>query len=62
MVTDVADHVGVDWLAFLNGRRWEQLEAYEIENTVVAKVFQDMFDQLPPDQREKVILEMQAQQ
>jgi len=59
VVTDVADHVGVDWLAFLNGRRWEQLEAYEIENTVVAKVFQDMFDQLPPDQREKVILEMQ---
>ena len=59
VVTDVADHVGIDWLALLNGRRWKQLETYEIENAVVVKVFQDMFDRLPTDQREKVILEMQ---
>lgn len=31
-----------------------------IESAVVAKVFQDMFDRLPPDQREQVILEMQG--
>jgi uncharacterized protein YaaW (UPF0174 family) len=42
VVTDVADHVGIDWLALLDGRRWKQLESYEIENAVVAKVFQDM--------------------
>jgi uncharacterized protein YaaW (UPF0174 family) len=59
VVTDVADHMGIDWLALLNGRRWKRLETYEIENAVVAKVFQDMFDRLPADQREKVILEMQ---
>jgi uncharacterized protein YaaW (UPF0174 family) len=59
IVTDVADHVGIAWLALLGGRHWEQLETYEIENAVVAKVFQDMFNQLSPDQREKVVLEMQ---
>lgn len=59
VVTDVADHVGIDWLSLLGGRRWKQLETYEIENAVVAKVFQDMFNQLSPDQREKLILEMQ---
>lgn len=59
VVTDVADHVGVDWLALLDGRRWKQLETYEIENAVVAKVFQDMFNQLPPDQQEKLLLEVQ---
>lgn len=55
----MADHVGVDWLALLDGRRWKQLETYEIENAVVAKVFQDMFNQLPPDQQEKLLLEVQ---
>ncbi len=59
VVTDVADHVCIDWLALLNGRHWGQLEAREIEAAVVAKVFQDMFDRLPPDQREQVVLEMQ---
>ncbi|MFH7243518.1 MAG: hypothetical protein ACHWZW_11770 [Spirulina sp.] len=59
VVTDVADHVGIDWLALLGGRRWKQLDTYEIENAVVAKVFQDMVNQLSSDQREKVVLEMQ---
>ncbi|WP_035994628.1 hypothetical protein [Leptolyngbya sp. KIOST-1] len=59
VVTDVADHVGIDWTALLDGRRWQQLDTCEIENAVVVKVFQEMFDRLPPDQREQVILEMQ---
>ena len=42
VVTDVADHVGTGWLALLNGRCLKQLETYEIENAVVAKVFQEM--------------------
>jgi hypothetical protein len=28
VVTDVADHVGIDWLALLDGRRWKQLETH----------------------------------
>jgi uncharacterized protein YaaW (UPF0174 family) len=59
VVTDVADYVEIDWLALLDGRRWKQLETCEIENAVVTKMFQEMLDQLPPDQQEKVILEMQ---
>lgn len=59
VVTDVADHVDIDWLALLQGQCWEQLETWEIEDAVVAKVFQDMVDRLPPEQREKVVLEMQ---
>ncbi|MEA5448289.1 hypothetical protein VB780_06905 [Leptolyngbya sp. CCNP1308] len=58
VVTDVADHVGIDWLALLNGRRWKHLKTDEIETAIVAKVFQDMFDRLTPEQREQVVLEM----
>ena len=58
VVTDVADHIGIDWLATLKGRRWKQLETHEIETAVVAKIFQDMWDRLSPAQREQVVLEM----
>lgn len=58
VVTDVADHVGIDWLAILQGRHWKHLETQEIETAVVAKVFQQMFDQLTPEQREQVVMEM----
>lgn len=59
VVTDVADHIGIDWLALLKGRRWKHLSTDEIETAVVAKVFQDMFDQLPPEQQEQVVWEME---
>lgn len=59
VVTDVADHVGIDWRSLLAGRRWQELLTQEIEAAVVAKLFHDMFDQLSPDQRQKVVVEMQ---
>ena len=58
VVTDVADHIGIDWLATLKGRCWKDLETHEIETAVVAKVFQEMFDRLPPEQQEQLVLEM----
>ncbi|NEQ34382.1 MAG: hypothetical protein F6K04_25925, partial [Leptolyngbya sp. SIO4C5] len=58
VVTDVADQIGIDWQITLNGRRWQQLPTQDIENAVVAKLFQDMLDKLTPEQREKIILEM----
>lgn len=59
VVTDVADHVGIDWLATLNGRKWKDLKTEEIETAVVVKLFQDMLDKLTPEQRQKLIMEMQ---
>ncbi|MGD1858235.1 MAG: hypothetical protein ACFB2W_28700 [Leptolyngbyaceae cyanobacterium] len=59
VVTDVADHIGIDWLATLKGRRWKQLKTHEIETAVVAEVFQNMWDRLSLEQREQVVLEIQ---
>jgi uncharacterized protein YaaW (UPF0174 family) len=59
MVTDVADYAGIDWLALLAGRQWQELPTQEIEAAVVAKLFHDMFDQLSPEQQHKVVMEMQ---
>jgi uncharacterized protein YaaW (UPF0174 family) len=59
VVTDVADHVGIDWLALLAGRQWRDLSTHEIEAAVVAKLFHDMFDQLSPEQQQKVVMEIQ---
>jgi len=59
VVTDVADHVGIDWLALLAGRQWGKLPTQEIEAAVVTKLFHDMFDQLSPEQQHEVVMEMQ---
>ncbi|PSR18890.1 hypothetical protein C8255_05050 [filamentous cyanobacterium CCP3] len=61
VVTDVADHVGIDWLALLTGRRWQELPTQEIEAAVVAKLFHDIFDQLSPEQQQKVVMEMRRE-
>lgn len=57
LVTDVADHIKIDWLATFAGRRWQQLESHEIEAAVVNKLFQNMLDLLTPEQREKLVME-----
>ncbi|MBW4459823.1 MAG: hypothetical protein KME47_06225 [Nodosilinea sp. WJT8-NPBG4] len=59
VVTDVADHVGINWLALLSGRQWQELLTQEIEAAVVAKLFHDIFDQLSPNQQQKVVMEIQ---
>ncbi|MEO0868928.1 MAG: hypothetical protein AAFY17_10860 [Cyanobacteria bacterium J06642_11] len=58
VVTDVADNIDIDWLILLKGRRWKQLKTHEIETAVVTKIFQDMLDQLTPERREQMIMEM----
>lgn len=58
VVTDVADHVGIDWLAVLKGRKWRDLETREIEAAVVVKLFQDMLDKLSPEQRQQLVMEL----
>ncbi len=61
VVTDVADHVGIDWRSLLGGRQWQELPTQQIEAAVVAKLFQTMFEQLSPDQQQKVVMEMQRE-
>lgn len=59
VVTDVADHIQIDWTSTLNGRQWRDLETQEIETAVVAKLFQNILEQLSPEQRQKLLMEMQ---
>ena len=59
IVTDVADHIDIDWTSILSGRRWHDLETQEIEAAVVTKLFQNMLEQLSPEQRQKLVMEMQ---
>ncbi|MEM8810391.1 MAG: hypothetical protein AAGF01_30630 [Cyanobacteria bacterium P01_G01_bin.38] len=58
VVTDVADQIDIDWETTLNGRRWKNLPTQEIENAVVAKLFQNILDETSPEQRDKIIMEM----
>jgi uncharacterized protein YaaW (UPF0174 family) len=58
VVTDVADHVGIDWTSLLSGRQWRELETQEIETAVVAKLFQNMLKQLSPRQQQQLVVEM----
>jgi uncharacterized protein YaaW (UPF0174 family) len=59
IVTDVADHVGINWTSILSGRRWRELETQEIEAAVVAKLFQNMLEQLSLEQQQRLVMEMQ---
>lgn len=59
IVTDVADHIGIAWASTLNGRQWCDLETQEIEAAVVTKLFQNMLEHLSPEQRQKLVMEMQ---
>jgi uncharacterized protein YaaW (UPF0174 family) len=59
VVTDVADHVGIDWTSTLSGRQWHELGAHEIETAVVSQLFQTMVEQLSAEQRYQLVMEMQ---
>lgn len=61
VVTDVADHIGIDWLSTLKGRSWHNLETQEIETAVVAKLFQNMLEQLSPEQQQQIVMEMRRE-
>lgn len=56
IVTDVADQIQIDWVQTLDNRRWLEIETYEIENAVVAKAFQHIFDRLTPEQQQEAVI------
>ncbi|MBT9314096.1 hypothetical protein [Leptothoe spongobia] len=40
-VTDVADHIGLDWGQLSNGRQWADIPTFEIEKAVTHHLFGD---------------------
>ena len=59
VVTDVADHIGIDWTSALGSRSWGEVETPEIEAAVVTQLFQNALAQLSPEQRQTLVMEMQ---
>jgi uncharacterized protein YaaW (UPF0174 family) len=51
LVTDIADHIQIDWSGLLRGRQWSDLSAAEIEDAIVVKTLQKLFAQLPDEDR-----------
>jgi uncharacterized protein YaaW (UPF0174 family) len=56
VVTDVADQIGINWPDTLNERTWDDLSAQAIENAVVVTQFQNMLEQVSPEQRQQILL------
>lgn len=61
VVTDVADQVGINWSELLNGRTWNDLSTQEIENAVVLKQFQTLLERLSPEQRQRILVDLQRE-
>jgi uncharacterized protein YaaW (UPF0174 family) len=58
LVTDVADHVGVDWDGLLRGRPWERLATAKIEDAIVLKAFQRLYESLSEVDRRELAKEL----
>jgi uncharacterized protein YaaW (UPF0174 family) len=61
IVTDVADRIGISWSDILNGRTWNDLSTQEIEDAVVVKQFQNMLEQLTPEQRQQILMDLRRE-
>jgi uncharacterized protein YaaW (UPF0174 family) len=61
IVTDVADQVGINWSEVLSGRTWDNLSTQEIEDAVVVKQFQNMLEQLTPEQRQQILADLRRE-
>ncbi|HHP7244174.1 MAG TPA: hypothetical protein ACFE0H_05760 [Elainellaceae cyanobacterium] len=61
VVTDVADHVQIDWDSALNGRQWRELDTPEIETAVIAKLTQTILDQVSSEQRQQILRELRRE-
>jgi uncharacterized protein YaaW (UPF0174 family) len=61
IVTDVADHIVIDWVKVRDGRKWEDVPDQEIEAAVVEKLFKKMIDQATPEQRQQILMEFERQ-
>lgn len=62
IVTDVADHLQIDWLGLLGGRTWQDLAPAEIKTAIVLKLFQEMFTTLPPEQQQELLRQIDPTQ
>lgn len=62
LVTDVADHVGIDWKALLTktDKKWKKLKSSEIEDAIVVKVFSEVFHKLPEDKQRELLTQVNA--
>jgi uncharacterized protein YaaW (UPF0174 family) len=58
LVTDVADHVKIDWQSLLDGRHWDDIGVNEIEDAVVLKVFGDIYSKLSEEDKKKIAEEL----
>src|SRR5437016_7697768 len=58
LVTDVADHVQIDWPALLRGRQWSDLFAADIEDAVVVTALQKILRELPDEDRRRLAEEL----
>lgn len=61
IVTDVADQIGINWSEILNSRSWHDLSTQEIEDAVVVRQFQNMLEQLTPEQRQQVLMDLRRE-
>ncbi|MGR3274735.1 hypothetical protein ACSYAD_06435 [Acaryochloris marina NIES-2412] len=61
VVTDVADHIGINWPEVLDSRSWYELSTQEIENAVVMKQFQSIFEQLSQEQQQQILMDLQRE-
>lgn len=59
IITDVADHIVIDWVAVRDGRKWKDVPDQEIEAAVVAKLFKKMIDKASPEQRQQILMELE---
>ncbi len=58
LVTDVADHLEIDWPGLLRDRRWDHISTAEIEDAVVLKTFQRLYERLSEADRRKLAEEL----
>ena len=61
IVTYVADQIGINWSEILSGRAWNDLSTQEIEDAVVVKQFQNMLEQLTPEQRQQILMDLRRE-
>jgi uncharacterized protein YaaW (UPF0174 family) len=58
LVTDVADHLEIDWEGLLRSRPWKEVSADEIEDAIVLVTFQKLFEKLSPEERRALAEEL----
>ncbi|MCU0565788.1 MAG: hypothetical protein MUF49_04255 [Oculatellaceae cyanobacterium Prado106] len=59
VVTDVADRIGLDWAGEFGDRSWHHLTTQDIETAVVVKQYQNILEQLSPEQRQSFMMQLQ---